>query len=788
MNAPDRAATQTATQGKHVGAAVTRGEDQRFLTGTARFVDDLRFERMAHAAVLRSPHANARILGIDSAAAQALPGVLLVLSAADLGEQRAQIPIRLAPLPGLERFLQHTIAGDRGRFVGEPVVLVVAESRYIAEDALDLISVTYEPLDPVTTIVQAMQDRSLVHEAVGSNVASHYHVSRGDPDRAFSGADYTRKERFRCHRHTAAPMETRGLVAEWDGALLRVWGATKVPFFNRRLLAKMLSLPQSAVDMVETDIGGGFGVRGEFYPEDFLVPYAAVRLRRPVKWIEDRREHLIATNHARETECELEIAMKRDGTVVGLRAKVMADLGAYVRTGGAVALVCVTKFLPGPYRIADYGCEVFALMSSKTPVGTYRGPGSYEANFFRERLIDMAASDLGLDPVAVREKNLVSAAEMPYGIGKLVPYEPPDEYDSGDFHSAFHQGLAAIGYASLPKHGAAIDGRLHGAGIVCFASSTGAGPSESARIVARPDGGYEIYSGVTTMGQGHETVFAQIAADELGAPLAAFRVFHGSTAFVDEGWGTFHSRAIAVGGSAVKLAAQTLREKLIALAATRSGLPAAALRLQEGAVLRADDGSTVFDVGRLAGAAQAGDAEALEATQVKTRFDVKSRTYSYGTHVAHVAVDPQTAQVKVLAYVALEDVGHVINPLLADGQAVGGAVQGIGATFLDELIYDENAQLITGSFADYLVPTSTDAPPIIAVTLEEAPSAHNPLGAKGAGEGAIGATGGAIANAVADALSPVGVKITELPLSLNKLAAGIRAARTRKGSNGAPNS
>jgi len=774
MNAPDRAVDRAT----HVGTPTVRGEDQRFLTGAARFTDDVRFERMVHAAVLRSPHANARIRGFDAAAAAALPGVLLVATAADLGEVPV-IPLRLAPLPGLDRFVQRAIAVDRVRYVGEPVALIVAESRYIAEDALDLIVVDYETLDPVTDIAQALAGTALVHEAVGTNVGSHYHVSRGDPGGGFARAEYTRKERFRCHRHTAAPMETRGLVAEYDGAAIRVWGATKVPFFNRRLLAKMLDLPETAIEMIETDIGGGFGVRGEFYPEDYLVPWAAIRLRRPVKWIEDRREHLMATNHARETECELEIGMKRDGTIVGLRATVWADLGAYTRTGGGVAIARVPQFLPGPYRIPDYACEVFALYSNKTPVGTYRGPGRYEANFFRERLLDLVAADLGLDPAALREKNLVSAQEIPYDIGTLVPFEGPNAYEGGDFHSAYRQALAAIGHGSLPAKGAVIDGRLHGVGLACFTESSGAGPSESARIVARPDGRYEVYVGVTTMGQGHETVFAQIAADELGLPVAAFQVFHGSTSHVDEGWGTYHSRAIVVGGSAVKLAGAAMRDKLIELAARRSGLPAAALRVGAGAVLRESDASTVLDVAELARAAAEGDAEAREATHVKARFDIKMRPYSYGTHVAHVAVDPETAQVEVLAYVALEDVGRVINPLLAKGQAVGGAVQGIGATFLDELLYDEAGQLVSGTFADYLVPTSTEAPPIQAIFLEEAPSASNPLGAKGAGEGAIVATGAAVANAVADALAPLGVKITALPLSLNNLAASIRAARRR---------
>lgn len=774
MNAPDR----TVAEARHVGAAIPRSEDERFLTGTARFTDDVRMGRMLHAAILRSTHSNARIIDIDTTAATAMPGVALVVTAADFAGTLPVIPIRLAPLPGLERFLQHPIAAERVRFVGDPIAVVIAESRYLAEDALDLIAVTYEPLDPVTTMTQALAGQALVHEDVGTNVGSRYEVSRGDPTRAFAMAEYTRKERFRIHRHTAAPLETRGLVAEYDGTLLRVLGQTKVPFFNRRILAKMIGLAESAIEFIETDIGGGFGVRGEFYPEDFLIPWVAMRLRRPVKWIEDRREHLLATNHSREAECELEIAAMRDGTILGVRATVIADLGAYARTNGGVAIARTAQYIPGPYRIPNYSCEVIALFSNKTPVGTFRGPGHYEANFYRERMLDLMASDLGLDRIALRVKNLISASEIPYDIGKLVPYESASAFDGGDFHSAFRQALEASQFASLPRDGVVINGRHHGVGVACFIESTGAGPSEHARIVACSDGCYEIYSGAATMGQGHETVFAQIAADELGTTPSAFRVFHGSTIYVDEGWGTFHSRAVVVGGSAVKIAAETMRKKLVQLASTRSGIDPDRLTLVAGAVIRSDNGDTVLDVASTAKEATNGDVTARDATDIKARFDINLRTFAYGTHVAHVAVDPETAAVEVLDYVALGDIGRVVNPLLAKGQVVGGASQGIGATFLDEILYDESGQLITGTFADYLVGTSAEAPPVTPILLEEAPSASNPLGAKGVGEGGMVATGAAIGNAVANALLPLGVKLTALPLSLEKLSASIRAART----------
>ena len=749
MNAPDK----VRLQGSLTGTPVKRVEDRRFLTGTACFTDDVPFERLAHAAVLRSPHPNARIVAIDCAAARALPGVRLVASAGDIGALAKTIPMRLAPLPGLERFLQYPIADARVRFVGEPVAIVVADTRHLAEDALDLIVVDYQPLPAVATAHAAQAVEALVHEHVGSNVATHYTVSRGEPAVRFASAPYTRRERFHCHRHTGAPMETRGLTAQWDGARLQVWGATKVPFFNRSVLAGMLELPESAIDMFETDIGGGFGIRGEFYPEDFLIPWAAMQIDRPVRWIEDRREHLMSANHARETECELEIAMTRQGKIIGLRGSVTADLGAYVRTGGGVAISRIAQYLPGPYAIADYECEVTAIVSNKTPVGTLRGPGRYEANYFRERLIDIACRDLGLDPVAVRERNLIRKADMPYAIGKLVPIEAEAAYDIGDFHSGLHNALDAIGYRDLPHGGQRIDGWLHGVGVACFVESSGGGRSENARLVARVDGTVDIYSGVTTMGQGHETVFAQIAADALELPLSSFRVFHGSTTFVEQGWGTFHSRAIVVGGSAVHQAALALRARLAELGIYQQRIEPVSIEERMPLPPLASE------------------------IEVALRYDSRGPTYSYGTHVAHVAVDPDTGQVKVLAYVALEDVGRVMNPLLAEGQAVGGAVQGIGATLLDELVYDDRAQLLTTHFADYLIATSTEAPPVTAILLEESPSPSNPLATKGAGEGGIVATAGALANAVADALIEYDLTLTRLPLSAIELSAQMRRAR-----------
>ncbi|HEY3098783.1 MAG TPA: molybdopterin cofactor-binding domain-containing protein, partial [Methylomirabilota bacterium] len=520
---------------------------------------------------------------------------------------------------------------------------------------------------------------------------------------------------------------------------------------------------------IEVDVGGSFGVRGEFYPEDLLIPLAAMRLGRPVKWIEDRRESFVATNHSREIVCELEIAARADGTILGLRGRVLADMGAYVRTNGGVVPAKAAQFLPGPYRIAHFTCEVAAVVTNKTPTGTYRGPGRFEANFFRERLLDLMAADLGLDPAEVRLRNLITPAELPWSIGSLVPYEASGAYDGGDYGAALRRALEASDYARLAKdNGRLIDGRLHGVGIGCFVESSGAGPAETARIVVRGPARVELFSGCASSGQGHETVMAQILADELGVPFEWISVFHGSTNLVAEGWGTYHSRAVVVGGSAVAVAAAALTQQLIALAAERSGLDASALEYRDGAVYRRDDAAAP-PVLALA------DAAPLEATG---KFTTTALTYTYGAHVAHVAVDPETGATDVVKLVTVEDVGRVINPALVHGQALGSAVQGLSGAFLEELVYDETGQLLTGTLADYALPTAADFPSIESITLEDAPSTSNPLGAKGAGEGGIVATGAAAANAVAAALAATGVIVRELPLSARNLAQRLAEARS----------
>lgn len=770
-----------------IGRAQERNEDLRLLTGQGRFVDDIKRPGMLHAVVVRSPMGHARLLGIDASAALELPGVVKVITFADIAPWAKPIPQRTCPLPGMENFLQRPLAEDTVRYVGEPVAMVIAENRYIAEDAAELVYVDYDGLEAAVDAQVAAQNAVLIHAAQGSNIASAYHVGRGDVDAAFRDAHYTRKESFYVHRHSAVPLETRGLVAEWDADAghLNVWGAGKVPFANRGILAGMMDLPPSAVDMIELDVGGSFGVRGDFYPEDFLVPFAARLLGRPVKWIEDRRENLMAMNHSREMHCELEIAVDRDGRIQGMRGQVLSDLGAYVRTNSGVMAGKGTQFLQGAYAIPNLGFDVRAVITNKTPAGTYRGPGRYESCFFRERLIDIAAKEMGIDPVEFRRRNLITAAQMPYDAGPLVPGQPTTLYDSGDYPTVFERGLAHFGYSELQaRNGQLIDGRLHGVGLACFTESTGGGPGEHARLELRADGSFDLFVGSSSAGQGHETVMAQVLADALGVPYDGIRVHHGSTTYLKQGFGAYHSRSAVMGGSAVLKVGQAMQQVLLERAASLNGLAGPqGLAWRDGRVVRESDGAVIATPAALAaGLPECGPHE-RGPVSVETSFENDKLTFTFGLQLAHVSVDPRTAQVKVEKFLCVEDVGRMLNPLIVHGQTVGAAVQGLGGTFLDEFIYDEDGQLITGTFADYLLPVATDFEHVDALTLELSPSPSNPLGVKGAGEGGIIGTGAALSNAVSNALSGLSVSVTRLPMSLDRLAATMREARSAKGAS-----
>lgn len=751
----------------YIGSAVDRIEDERLLTGKGTYVGDLKLENLLHAAILRSPIAHGLIRGIDVSAARALAGVSAIITANEIGNVPI-IPIRQHPVEGGEVFRQPVIASGKMRYVGEPVAIVVASDPAIAEDALELIVLDIEELPPVADYITASRDECLLFEEAATNKAATFRARMGDADSAFAQADYTRKERFSVQRHTAFPMETRGLLAEWAGATGRMtlYGATKVPFFNRRVLAQMLGIEMSAVDLIEVDVGGGFGARGEFYPEDFLIPFAARYVNGNVRWIEDRREHLMAMNHAREMYAEMEIACTKEGAVVGIRGRIDIDLGAYARTNGFTTPRNVVQFVSGPYCIPNIAIDAHSFVTSKTPTGTYRGPGRYESSFFCERLLDMAAVDLGLDPAAFRLRNLIREEQLPRPLATMMDLDATwqTDLDNGAYGIVMQRCLDEFGWQErLKLQGQLIDGRYHGVGVGNFVEGGAGGRSENARMTIEDDGTVTVAIGSTALGQGLKTVMSQIAADALSLPIERIRLLHGSTTLLTDGVGSFHSRATVMGGSAILLAAEALLDLIRKEVGTRLGAPAASVSFADGKVAAAGKSFALQEFAGLS----------VEETFINTKL-----TYSYGAHAAYVAVDPGTGDVEVLDYVTVEDVGRVINPATLHGQVLGAVVQGLGSTFLEHLHYDENGQLLTGSLADYLLPTATDYPNIRGVSLGLRPCPNNPLGAKGAGEGGLIAVGGVIANAIASALRSLGVQPCDLPLSPPRVWRLIEEARS----------
>jgi len=767
---------------------VRRREDERLVQGIGCFAGDVKRPGMLHAALLRSPHAHARIVRVNTTAARAARGVVEVLSHRDAPELARPIPMRMSDRGIMGRFLQHPLARDKVRYVGDPVAVVLAEDRYRAEDAAELIEVEYEVLPAIVDARAAAQPgATLLFEAVGTNVVAAFTMQFGDIEGALREADLVVRESFDVQRHTAVPMETRGLVADWDVArkVLTLWGMTKVPFFSRSVVADHLGLPESSVHVLQIDVGGAFGVRGELYPEDFLVPLLAVRTRRPVKWVEDRREHLMAANHSREQHHEVTVALRRDGTILGLQDRFWNNMGGYVRTHGATAPNNTAGYLTGPYRIPHYRVDAECVVTNKTPSGTYRGPGRFEANFVRERVVDVAARSLDIDPAEIRRRHFVPAEAMPYEVGtqtlgsKVV-------YDSGDFPRLFGRGLQRFGYEDLraQQARARAAGRYLGIGIAYVVEKSGLGPWESARVGIDASGAVTVHTGVPSVGQGVETIFAQICADALGVSYEAVTVRYGDTEQLPDGIGAFASRGTVMGGNAVHRAAERVREKVLMVAGRELEAHPQDLEIRDGRVFvkgAADRSLTFRDVARAATvtrALAAGFEPGLEALEF---YRQQKMTYGHGAHLVLVEVDPDTGVVEILRYLIEYDIGRAVNPQLVDGQIVGGTAQGVGAALLEDLAYDAEGQLMTSSLMDYLLPTTGEVPSVDVHLSEDDPSPVNPLGVKGAGEdGTVGA-GAAVANAVADALSPFGVTVTTMPLSPSRVLELIRAARRQGG-------
>jgi aerobic carbon-monoxide dehydrogenase large subunit len=750
----------------YVGSRIKRKEDVRLLRGVGKFVGDIHRAGMVHAAILRSTHAHARILKIDTAAAAKLTGIIGVLTAADMPGLKT-IPMRTGRIPGLERCQQTPIATGKVRYVGDPVAVVVAEDRYLAEDALELIEVDYEPLGALTDAREAMQPGAAqLHETVGNNIAANFQVDVGDVNSGMASADLIVEEEFSAQRHAAVPLETRGLVAEFDEGrgLLTMWGPTKMTHTNWRILSDLIGLPQSCIHFIEPEVGGGFGARGEFYPEDFLIPFAAMHFKRPVCWIEDRSENLKAMNQSRQQKHRVRIGVKKDGTIVAMDAEILFDMGGYTRTHGGVPAIAASAMLRGPFRVKNYRCNVFCVLTNKTPVGTYRSPGRYEANFVRERLLDMVAHRLNLDPADIRRRNLIRHEEMPYDLGKH-PFHYM-VYDTGDFPAQFERALETIGYEKLKSTCAEAkkQGRAVGVGIGCFVETSGIGPWEYARVEIDNAGTVVLYSGCNSVGQGIATALSQVVADELQVSIDDVRVVHGDTAKVPYGNGSNASRSAVMAGSAALGASRKVKDKLLRIASAALEIDPADLIIRDGRVAARGAPERSLSFAGIAALALPGPALKSGMTpgiSEEDFFATDKRPFPYGVHVAVVDVDREIGRFKILDYLVTEDVGRKINPMIIEGQMAGGLAQGIGGALLEEFVYDADGQPLATSFMDYLLPTAMEVPKAQFVSTEDFPTPHNPLGVKGAGEGGITAAGGALANAVSNAL---GIEVTRLPL------------------------
>jgi aerobic carbon-monoxide dehydrogenase large subunit len=764
------------------GQRIKRNEDPRLLTGQALYVDDVNLPGMLHAAFVRSPYAHARILKIDVSAALQRPGVVAVYTAADLGDYWKPGPLLVSPPPVegaiFNERTQVPLGKEMVRFAGEPVVMVLAESRYIAEDALADIQIDYEPMQAVVDLEKALEaGSSLVHDDVGSNVAAHVVQTKGDYEAARKEAALIIERRFLYEHGCAAAIENRGIVAEWDARAgrLTVWDTTQAPVVIRNGLAGMLGLSERQVRVVAPFIGGGFGPKiMMFYQEEVLVPWVAMKLGRPVKWIEDRAENFVATTHERGQIHQAAMALSKDGRILGVHDVFLHDAGAYVPYGLTVPLNSQCTLL-GPYDIQNYYSEFTAVFTNKTIVTPYRGAGRQHGVFVIERLLDLAAKELNIDRAEIRRRNFISPDKFPYNNEIIYQDFAPLVYDSGNYEPLLEQAMDKIGYSEFineiqPRMRAA--GRHVGIGIVAYVEGTGIGPYEGAKVQVMTSGRVSVVTGVGTQGQGHFTSFAQIVAEQLGVEVNQVDVVTGDTDQFYWGAGTFASRGAVVAGNAINEAAKDVRQKILRLAAEHFQAPEEELELTDGMVRVQDMPRLSISLGDLAakanplrGAVKPGTEPGLEATNY---FGPERGATASGVHAMIIEVDPETMQIDIQKYLVVHDCGRVINPLILDGQVHGGVAQGIGNAFYERLVYDENGQLLNGTFMDYHLPTSLDVPRID-TGHGETLSPLNPMGVKGAGEAGAIPVGPLFAQALEDALHDMELEILEIPLNSNRL-------------------
>jgi carbon-monoxide dehydrogenase large subunit len=749
-----------------VGRSVLRLEDPPLLTGEGRFVGDLSLPHLLHMRVVRSAYAHGRIIAIDTAAAAATPGVVAVWTSRDISDLppiglREGIGTPAADLARLTPYLQPVLARERVRYVGEPVAAVFAEDPYLAEDAADLVEVPVEEMPVLLAATDPPADFVPGYDTEADIIRKGY----GDLEAAFAGAHQVIELHLAVGRHSGSPLETRGALARHDAArdVVELHGAAKVPHATRDGLARVLGRGPASVHLHEGHVGGGFGIRGELYPEDVLVALAAMRLRRPVKWIEDRREHLMAANHSRQQCHHIRAAVDRKGRILAIDDTFFHDQGAYLRTHGTRVADLTAGMLPGPYRVPAYRATGHVRLTNKTPAATYRAPGRYEGTFVRERLLDVIAVKLGIDPVEVRRRNLVTSAEMPYqrpldALGAEVVY------DSGDYAGLMDTALAAVEWdalqAALLQRRAA--GEAVGAGLAIFVEKSGLGPTDRVTISVDDQGIVEVVTGGASVGQGFETVMAQIAADALGVDYRRVRVVHGHTDRIERGVGAHASRATVMTGSATHIAASALKEKAIAAAAGLMQTPAVALDIVDGRVVRRDmpDGPSM-ELGEIGRNTPGG-------LHTEGRHTTEHMNYPYGVHVAVVRVDRATGGVELERYLTAYDIGRAVNPMLIEGQIAGGFAQGVGGALSEEFRYDDRGEPLSVTFADYLMPTAREVPPLEMIITEDAPSPLNPLGIKGAGEAGVNGVGAASAAASDQAVGVPGA-VVRLPVTPQRL-------------------
>ena len=754
---------------KYVGRSVPRLEDRPLLTGQGRFAADISFPHQWHMRVVRSPVAHGRLKSIDASAALALAGVHAVWTHADVAHI-PPIPFRLTGLKTLEPYRQPVLAKDVVRYVGEPVAVVFAENAYLAEDAAELIEISIEPL-PTTML--ATEEPGL-YERELSTEPGVVQKGYGDVDAAFRNAHAVISLELSVGRHSGVPMETRGAIARYDADhdIVELHGAAKVPHWNRDTIAQMLGRTKESVQLYEGHVGGGFGIRGEIYPEDVLVCAAALKFKHPVKWIEDRREHLIAANHSREQHHRVRAAIDTQGCILGMEDEFFHDNGAYMRTHAATVPDLAAAMLPGPYRVPAYRAIGHIRLTNKTPCGTYRAPGRYESTFVRERLLDAIAAKVGVDTVEIRKRNLITKSAMPYRLG-LDTLGTQIVYDSGDYTLLLDKALKAADWNQLRKqlNERRKNGEKVGAGVAMFVEKSGLGPFDTVRVEVKPDGIVEVITGVASIGQGVETVIAQICADALGVDYSNIRVIHGQTDRIARGMGAFASRVTVMCGEATRLAATKLRAQALRTAAELMQTGAQALDIVNGEVVRASGPGPSMSLAELARTLPDG-------LSAEDTFESTHMVYPYGVHVAAVCVDSDTGNVDIERYVIAYDIGKAVNPKLVEGQIAGGLAQGIGGAVFEEFHYDENGEPLSVTFADYLMPTAREVPDISIIVSEDAPSPLNPLGLKGAGEGGANPVGAVIAAAIDDALQRPGA-ITQLPVTPQRLRAIVRNALAR---------